>query len=340
MRLTLIISILFLACQSNQKPGPISFSIKPQSSPSTASIRGISVVDSNVIWLSGAAGTILQTTDGGKQWNIIPAPDQDSLDYRDVHAFSAQEAIVVSAGFPARVYRTLDRGENWQLVYENQDSAAFMNSIHFKSRSQGIIVGDQLNGCHLVLKTENIGGSWKRIDCINLPKPLKTENGFAASGSCITISPKGNYLIGLGGEKSRVFKSPKGNVWQATETTLGGGKPSRGIYSIAASPNKVIAVGGDYTQTDSSHAVSISVDNGNSWQSGGKVHGYRSVIAYCKPYESWFCAGITGIELSLDGGKSWEVIGKQNINTLQFDRQSGKGWAAGPKGEIYLINKD
>src|ERR1051326_330110 len=37
----------------------------PQTSNSTASLRGVSAVDRNVVWASGTGGTYLHTTDGG-----------------------------------------------------------------------------------------------------------------------------------------------------------------------------------------------------------------------------------------------------------------------------------
>ncbi|MEQ8908221.1 MAG: YCF48-related protein [Vicingaceae bacterium] len=339
MRLILLLLCFVFACQNSKiDKHSTDVKIEEQNSPTNESIRGISVIDSNVVWLSGSGGTILQTENGGKEWKLIPAPDQDSLDFRDIHAFSAQEAIVVSAGFPARVYRTEDAGKHWNLVYENKDSSAFMNSIHFRNHEQGIIFGDQLSGCHLVLQTLNKGKSWKRISCENLPKPLKVENGFAASGSCITSTSKGKYIIGLGGEKSRVFTSPKGNVWQANVTTLGGGSQSRGIYSIASGSGLVIALGGDYTKVDSTYSVSISKNQGKSWTKGGEVSGYRSAIDYSPLLDAWLAVGSNGVDLSEDGGQYWEKAAELDLNTIQFDHFSKYAWAAGSDGSLYKLS--
>lgn len=337
-RIILIFLLFLFACQSSQKSKQLNLIIEKQNSPTTNSLRGISVVDSNVVWLSGANGTILKTENGGKKWKLISAPDQDSLDYRDVHAFSAEEAIVVSAGFPSRVYKTKNAGETWILVHENKDSTAFMNSVHFKNKKQGIIFGDRLGDCHLILQTLDAGQSWKRISCVNMPKPLNSENGFAASGSCITTSRKGSYVIGLGGEKSRVFTSPKGNVWQANNTNFGGGKSSRGIYSIAQGGTSIVAVGGDYTKVDSSYQVVISKDQGKSWTKGGEVHGYRSIVTYSPILKLWLAAGINGIDLSADEGLSWSKRSDVDVNTAQFSPNSSTLWAAGSKGEIYRIS--
>lgn len=337
MRLLILFFFIFtFACGTQQQPNS-ELHIEQQTSPTKSSIRGVSVVDSSIVWMSGAEGAVLLTTNAGKTWTILSPPDSDSLDFRDIHAFSAQEAVVISAGFPARIFKTLNAGKDWDLVYENIDSSAFMNSIHFKNKDQGIVFGDQLSGCHFILQTFNKGKTWNRIKCKNLPVALAVENGFAASGSCIASTSKGGYIIGLGGEKSRVFTSPKGNVWQARETTILGGSPSNGIYSIASSPQAIIAVGGDYTKIDSVHNVSISNDHGKNWHSGGVVNGYRSIVDYSPKLKLWLAAGSNGIDLSKDDGKSWTKVSNVEINTLQFDHHSANAWAANSKGELFHL---
>ncbi|EMR02208.1 WD40/YVTN/BNR-like repeat-containing protein [Cesiribacter andamanensis] len=94
-----------------------------QQAPTEASLRGLFVVDAQTVWASGAAGTLLRTTDGGARWELIVPPD--SLDFRSLWAFSAQEALIASAGQPARIYRTTTGGQQWQLVWEDTTGLGF-----------------------------------------------------------------------------------------------------------------------------------------------------------------------------------------------------------------------
>lgn len=342
--LVFIIAAFFVAC--NQAPvgysrfDNLTIEINDLPSPAKSSIRGISVVDSNTVWLTGANETILRTIDQGKTWQQLSIPDHDSLDFRSVHAFSKSSAIVVSAGFPARAYKTNDGGVSWSLVYENKDSLAFMNSIAFKNDLEGIIIGDQINDRHLILRTGNAGVTWKRIDSVDVPQPLKIENGFAASGSCIAVSKSGRFFIGLGGEQARIFSSINGYKWEAKITPLVHGAPSSGIYSIhACGFGKIMAVGGDYTQVDSSHFPIISMNDGKSWiKTKGKTGGYRSIINYSKEGKFWVTGGTNGLEMSSDDGANWTTFSFQNINTLRFLPQTTKAIGANSNGEIFLLD--
>jgi photosystem II stability/assembly factor-like uncharacterized protein len=311
--------------------------LKEVASPTKSSLRGISIPTSKVAWLSGAKGTIIRSMDAGKSWDLIPPPDNDSLDFRDIEAFSENLAIIISAGYPSRIYRTENGGSSWKLVHENLDSAAFMNSVYFRNAREGIVFGDVLGKRHLILKTSDGGKNWRRILDRNIPEPLANENGFAASGSCIAVDAKMNYFIGLGGEKARIFSSPKGEVWKAIDTPFETEGTSSGFYSIASGNNKLIAMGGDYAKPDSAHSPMIST-NGVHWNpTEGKVNGYRSVVDFCTTSKVWVCGGTNGMDYSINGGKTWMYFSDTPVNTLRFFPNSAKAIAANSSGNIFLL---
>src|ERR1700761_636017 len=80
----------------------------------STSIRGLSVVDDNVAWISGTKGTIAITKDGGKTWDWQQVKGFEMADFRDIEAFSSKEAIIMSSGTPALILKTTDGGETWQ----------------------------------------------------------------------------------------------------------------------------------------------------------------------------------------------------------------------------------
>src|SRR5690242_19761850 len=95
----------------------------PQTSNTSASLRGVSVVNANVVWASGTGGTFLRTTDGGVTWQPGTVAGAEKLDFRDVHAVDANTAYLLSIGNGnnSRIYKTTDAGKNWSLQYTEQN---------------------------------------------------------------------------------------------------------------------------------------------------------------------------------------------------------------------------
>lgn len=79
-----------------------------------ASFRAVCAITNKIVWIGGSQGTFLRTIDGGKTWETKQVHGAETLDFRDVHAFDSQTAIVMSAGEAekgnARFYRTTDGG--------------------------------------------------------------------------------------------------------------------------------------------------------------------------------------------------------------------------------------
>src|SRR5690349_10281566 len=61
-------------------------------------LRGISAASDDVVWASGAKGTIVRTTDSGRTWARLSIPDTEALDFRDIDAIDARTAYALSIG--------------------------------------------------------------------------------------------------------------------------------------------------------------------------------------------------------------------------------------------------
>jgi len=64
----------------------------------TAGFRGLAVIDRTVVWASGTGGTVIRTVDGGVTWRVITVPGAGKLDFRDIEAFDANTAYILSIG--------------------------------------------------------------------------------------------------------------------------------------------------------------------------------------------------------------------------------------------------
>src|ERR1700722_5687272 len=190
-----------------------------QSSGTTVSLRGVSAVNSSVVWASGAGGTYPRAA-------VVPGATD--LDFRAVHALDRNTAWLMSSGPGAksRIYQTADGGANWSLLFTNPDAGGFFDALAFWDRSRGVVLGDPVGGEFVILTTEDGGHTWKRR---KTPPALPNEGAFAASNSCLTTLGVREIWFATGGASAaRVFHSPDGGQnWDVAVA------PSAGIYSLA-----------------------------------------------------------------------------------------------------------
>lgn len=312
-------------------------------SPTNESLRGISVVDENIAWFGGANGTIIKTTDGGKNLYFMNVPYQgDTLDYRDIHGFNADTAILMNSGDGGKIYRTTNGGKGWKKVFNFPVQGLFFDAVEFVDDQFGLAYSDPINGKHFILVSGISGEKWITPPPENLIPALEGEAGFAASGSNIAFTPSKRAFIGLGGPKGRILigEHPYRD-WFAIETPIFQGASTRGIYSIDFRDNYFgVAVGGDYTLPDTSMLENsiYTADGGKTWQNPETpLSGYRSCVTYCKPANLFIAVGTNGVDVSDDNGKNWRKITDLNLNTIQFVKNSNVGYLLGNKGQIYKI---
>ena len=306
-----------------------------------SSFRGLSVVNQKVVWVSGTGGTVLRTIDGGKNWENISVPNIEKIDFRDVEGFNKNTAIVMGIASPARFYKTTDGGQNWKLVHFDDRAGVFFDGMSFWNKNDGIAFSDPVDGQHLLIRTTDGGDTWHEIPKEGFPHKLNPEFGVAASGTGIPVQGRKTVWLGMGGVKSRVFKSEDGGMnWSVAETPVVHGGQSTGIYSVAFKNKKVgISVGGDYTNQSIKNTMAYSNDGGATWHLPEKqTHQYRECVAHYRG-NIFFAVGPSGFDMTTDNGKNWhphywEV---NNLTAVAFAKRSNVGFAVGKGGQIYKI---
>lgn len=319
-----------------------------QTSGTSEHLRGLSAVSDQVVWASGTKGAFIRTIDGGKNWQAGRVRGAEELDFRDVDAFDADTAYLLSIGKgeSSRIYKTTDGGRSWSLQFKNTDAEAFFDAMAFWDSRHGIAMSDPVNGRFLIVTTEDGGATWKQAPPENMPKALPNEGGFAASGTCLTVEGRNNVWFGTGGAaKARVFRSTdRGRTWTVAETPILAGIASAGIFSIAfKDPRNGVVVGGDYQKPGSSEkTVALTADGGRTWGlvEGSKPAGFRSSVAYLrgKRARALVAVGTSGSDYSIDGGTGWVNLDRENYNVVSVAK-NGSTWAAGPRGRISLLNR-
>ncbi|MEU0570896.1 oxidoreductase, partial [Nonomuraea sp. NPDC005983] len=194
MRLRIALSALSAACVL-AAPLPAQADVPSlgwelKSSGVTARLRGLSPVSRDVAWASGSEGTVLRTVDGGRTWQQVSPPGTQTLQFRDVEAFDARRAVVLSIGEggDSRVYRTEDAGRTWAETFRNDDPKAFYDCMAFFDKRHGLAMSDPVDGRFRLLATEDGGRSWQVLPSSGMPDALPGEAGFAASGQCLVTA--------------------------------------------------------------------------------------------------------------------------------------------------------
>lgn len=322
---------------------------------STASFRGLSVVDKNVVWASGSEGTVIRTLDGGKSFESLNISAAQDLDFRDIAAFNDKVAVAISAGNPAKAFRTEDGGKTWKLVYEKSHDKIFFDSMAFWNRGDtGIAFSDPIDGKLFLIQTTDGGQTWTAAKDAERPDALDGEAGFAASGTCLTVHGDQHVWIGLGGatggdegkSKARVAMSHDGGAtWQHAITCLASSE-SAGVFSLVFANAKTgVAVGGDYLNPDDdSSNVAVTRDGGVTWSLAEKrPDGFRSAVDVIEKdgKRIWIATGESsgkgGIDISVDDGKTWQPVSDKAFHTAQFTPDGSTFWMTGADGRAAKI---
>lgn len=304
-----------------------------------ARLRGLSAVSPRVAWVSGGAGTVLRTVDGGATWASVGPPGTADLQFRDVQAFDARHAVVLSIGpgEASRIYRTADGGASWTETFRNTDPNAFYDCVAFFDRFRGLAMSDPVDGEFRVQRTFDGGRTWARVPAENFPPAIPGEAGFAASGQCVATSGGRDAWIATGGgATARVLHSSDGGWrWTVADTPLLS-SPSAGVFAVAfRDPRHGLAIGGDYADpTGAVPNLAASRDGGRTWSPVSGPVGYRSGLAWRGA--TVLAVGPTGSDVSRDGGRSWRKFDDGSFDTVDC---AGVCWAAGEKGRVGVLTR-
>lgn len=309
-------------------------------SGTNTSIRGLSVVNDNVIWVSGSKGIVGRSSNGGKTWKWMTVKGFENKEFRDIEAFDASTAIIMAISEPAYILKTIDGGESWKIVYENKDKGMFLDAMEFWNEKAGIVIGDPINGRFFISRTFDGGNSWQDIPFDKRPFADSGEACFAASGTNIRVLDRDEAVFVSGGLKSRLFvrdKSTKLPIIQGQETT--------GANSIAVwdklkmkGGKRMIIVGGDF-KADSSRLQNccFTNDGGQTWETPRTPpHGYRSCVEYFSKSDVFAC-GLNGVDYSNDGGRNWKWISKESFHVVRTSKLGAAIYLAGEKGKVGKI---
>jgi hypothetical protein len=286
-----------------------------------SSMRGLSIVDNSIVWVSGSKGTVGKSLDGGKTWKWMIVKGFEKNDFRDIEAFDKKTAVIMAVAEPAYILRTDDGGETWKIVFENKTKGMFLDAMEFWNDQSGIVIGDPVDNRFYITRTFDGGKTWRDIPENNKPIADKGEACFASSGSNIRKLNKSEAVFVSGGLSSHFFIRNR-----RIKLPIIQGKESTGANSLAIKNIKtMIVVGGDFLKKDDSdNNCAITKDGGVTWfQPNVSPSGYRSCVEYLNK-NRWITCGLNGVDISVDDGTTWKNFSKESFNVC---RKAKKGKA-------------
>ncbi len=304
--------------------------IKTFNSGVTASLRGLSVVSDNIAWISGSNGTVGKTTDGGITWEFNRIKGFEGVDFRDIEAFDGATAIVMGIASPSYILKTTNGGQTWRVVYQNKDSAMFLDAMEFWNEQSGIVIGDPIKGRMFFLRTFDEGETWKEIPEKYRPQVTEGEACFASSGTNIVKLNKEEAIFVTGGKASRLFIRDK-----IIELPIVQGTESTGANSLAVNKKTVIVVGGDFANPKKYQQNCVISNNmGKKWKEPTTPpKGYRSCVAFIKS-KTWVTCGLTGVDISTDNGDNWLSITNASFHACAKAKTGNTVYFCGTNGAI------
>jgi hypothetical protein len=301
-----------------------------------SSIRGMSVVNDKVFWVSGSNGTVGRSLNGGDSIKWMKVSGLEKRDFRDIEAFDANTAIIIAVDTPALILKTVDGGATWKIVFEDNRPGMFLDAMEFWNSNSGIVVGDPINGKIFIARTFDGGETWRGLPEENYPSVEAGEAMFAASGTNVAKLNQQEAVFVTGGKRSRLFIRNEKIVLPVIQ-----GEEFTGANSVAVYDEKnIIIVGGDFSK-DTSHTKNcvLTKDKGKTFLvPQTPPFGYRSCVTYITKKQLITC-GTSGIDVSEDGGMNWRNISAIGFHVVQKAKNGKAVFLAGRNRLAKLIWK-
>jgi photosystem II stability/assembly factor-like uncharacterized protein len=328
-----LISMTILLCQFS-----VAQEIRMLATGHPVSIRGLSAVDDQVIWVSGSGGTVGLSIDSGSIWKWVQVPGYEHTDFRDIEAFSDHEAVIMGITEPAVLLRTTDGGTTWNTILKDTGKSVFLDAMDFSGKN-GIVIGDPKSGRIWIASSSDRGQTWEMADPPGQYLTADGEAFFAASGSNIKYITEKQWVLVSGGRVSSLYEGKNRfslMVSQGGETT--------GANSIAinpGNPNQAFVVGGDFSHDTVSKGNSLRLNFNPFSQEVPKSppRGYRSCVEYINE-KKMICCGTTGVDISTDGGVNWLGISDKSFHVCTKAKFGQTVFLAGAHGAIARLKWD
>ncbi|NEP15817.1 MAG: photosynthesis system II assembly factor Ycf48 [Leptolyngbya sp. SIO4C1] len=245
----------------------------------------IAMLDQQHGWLVGSRSTLLETTDGGKTWELrqLDLEDEQKYTFTSV-SFNGPEGWVV--GLPSILLHTTDGGQSW----DNIPLSPELPGAPFMVTALGKNTAEMATDVGAIYLTKDGGSNWKaQVEgAVGVVRNMTRDSD---TGRYVAVSSRGNFYSTW---------EPGDRTWQPHNR-----ENSKRLQNMGFNRDGslwLIARGGqmqfgDSTQDYEAWQEPINPELSTSW---GLLD-----LAYRTPDELWVTGGSGNLLVSRDGGETW-----------------------------------
>ena len=278
-------------------------------------LNGVFFMDGRYGWVIGDRGIIHTTQDSGGEW--LPQDPKLSDNISDIFFRTRDEGwLVTTSATGSRILKSVDGGENWELVHQlvvdpgtRSSDVPILYSLAFPNKKQGWVVGDSGR----ILHTEDGGKTWRRQesgtqDELVHVRFLNDKRGWVVGG-------KGNVL----------YTDDGGRTW---ERQISG--TTNHLYHIETRGKENAWIVGE------KGTVLRTTNAGVSWERVAVETTQNLLnIAFSNDKNGWIIGWNGTILRSGDGGKSWiEQESGTRTNLYGISASKKEVWVVGADGLV------
>jgi photosystem II stability/assembly factor-like uncharacterized protein len=121
-------------------------------------LYGVYFINANTGYACGGSGSIIKTTNGGANWNLLSSPVTSNFYLRGAYFFDTNSGFISgyeTTDYTSVIINTTNGGTNWSM--QSFGSNTGYATLLFVNQNTGIVVGAT------IARTTNAGNSWQPV---------------------------------------------------------------------------------------------------------------------------------------------------------------------------------